>query len=384
MELAPPGSFAGSMSARQAPPDRACRRCGAQVQPGTRHVRVGTAGVKLYCSAECMDASRVGLLEPSAVLPPSLRERPKRGKAAKYFIIMIGLASLSPWGATVKLSSRDKRPSLLSRTMTGFTPAASASARPVVGPPAPSDEDLATEFMGELSGDRWIHPLPGPVRRMPARDTRVFRAGRDHGSPIECGSGHCGIDIGGEMWGEQVFAVHDGVVDRVVREVRNGAGLYVRIGHRNNTVFSQYMHLAAIPRWIRVGTKIKAGDVVGLVGDTGVRDSFAHLHFSLSVLPNPGPDAREIYMDPEPLIALWPLKIPRWGGAADAAFEPGIPRGAAGGHRASARKSKKKKKGGSDGEEPAGDSGDGAAEAAASPAAPAADPASPPSASNTP
>ncbi len=124
--------------------------------------------------------------------------------------------------------------------------------------------------------------------------------------------------------------------------------------------------------------------MVGLVGDTGVRDSFAHLHFSLSVLPDPGPGAREIYMDPEPLIALWPLKIPRWGGAADAAFEPGVPRGAAGGHRASAKKSKKKKKGGSDGEEPAGDTGDGAAEAAAPPAAPAAVPASPPSASNTP
>jgi murein DD-endopeptidase MepM/ murein hydrolase activator NlpD len=382
MELAPPGSFAGSMSARQAPPDRACRRCGAQVQPGTRHVRVGTAGVKLYCSAECMDASRVGLLEPSAVLPPSLRERPTRGKAAKYFVIMIGLASLSPWGATVKLSSRDKRTSLMSRYMAGFTPAATEPVRPVVGPPAPSDEDLATEFMGELSGDRWIHPLPGPVRRMPARDTRVFRAGRDHGSPIECGSGHCGIDIGGEMWGEQVFAVHDGVVDRVVREVRNGAGLYVRVGHRNNTVFSQYMHLAAIPRWIRVGTKIKAGDVVGLVGDTGVRDSFAHLHFSLSVLPNPGPEAKEIYMDPEPLIALWPLKIPRWGGAADAAFEPGIPRGAAGNRRAaSPKKDKKKKKDKESSEEPAEAAAD---PAAAAPEPPPAAPAMAPSASNAP
>lgn len=373
MELAPPGSFAGPMSARRAPPDRACRRCGAQVQPGTRHVRVGTAGVKLYCSAECMDASRVGLLEPATVLPPSLAERP-RGKAAKYFIIVIALASLSPWGTSLNLSSRDRRTSAKSPYLPGFIPAASQQTRPFIGPPAPSDEDLATEFMGELSGDRWIHPLPGPARRMPARDTRVFRAGRDHGSPIECGSGHCGIDIGGEMWGEQVFAVHDGVVDRVVREVRNNAGLYVRLAHRNGTVFSQYMHLAAIPRWIRPGAKVRAGDVVGLVGDTGVRDSFAHLHFSLSVLPNPGPGAREIFMDPEPLIALWPLKIPRWGGAADAAFEPGVPRGAAGG-RAGGHK---KKKGGGSGKEPAGDEGDGGSETAAAPAEPAAAIASPP------
>ncbi|HEU5059089.1 MAG TPA: M23 family metallopeptidase [Kofleriaceae bacterium] len=375
------------MSARRSPPDRACRRCGAQVQPGTKHVRVGTAGVKLYCSAECMDASKVGVLEPSAVLPPSLAERP-RGKAAKYVIIGIALASLSQWGTTVKLSSRDKRPSLMSRYMTGFTPVVSGEPmRPFIGPPAPSDEDLAMEFMGELSGDRWIHPLPGPVRRMPARDTRVFRAGRDHGSPSECGSGHCGIDIGGEMWGEQVFCIHDGVVDRVVREVTGRAGLYVRVAHRNGTVFSQYMHLAAIPRWIRPGAKVKAGDVVGLVGDTGVRDSFAHLHFSLSVLPNPGPGAKEIFMDPEPLIALWPLKIPRWGGAADAAFEPGVPRGAAGNRRAAAaspdraEKKKKKKKDKDSSDEPAEAPAD---TAAAAPAEPATAPASGPSASNTP
>jgi len=321
-----------------------------------------------------MDASRVGMLEPATVLPPSLVERP-RSRAIRYFVIFIALASLSPWGTSVKLTSRDKgSPSLVTRYLPGFTPPSAEAVRPFIGPPAPDDEDLAMEFMGELSGDRWIHPLPGPVRRMPARDTRVFRAGRDHGSPGECGSGHCGVDIGGEMWGEQVFCVHDGVVDRVVREVRNGAGYYVRVAHRDGTVFSQYMHLAAIPRWIKEGTKVRAGDVVGLVGDTGVRDSFAHLHFSLSVLPNPGPGAREIFMDPEPLIALWPLKIPRWGGGADAAFEPGVPRGAA--SRGSSGGHKKRKRGATDdAEEASGDSGDGGGEATAAaatvPAAPA-------------
>lgn len=366
MELAPPGSFAGSMSAPKAPPDRACRRCGAQVAPGTRHVRVGTAGVKLYCSAECMDASRVGVLEPATVLPPSLAERP-RGKVIKYFIIVIALASLSPWGTAVKLTTRHNR-SLVARYLPGIGAPALPPARPFIGPPAPDDEDLAMEFMSELSGDRWIHPLPGPVRRMPVRNTRVFRAGRDHGSPEECGSGHCGIDIGGEMWGEQVFAVHDGVVDRVVREVTGRAGLYVRIAHRDGTIFSQYMHLAAIPRWIRPGTKVRAGDVVGLVGDTGVKDAFAHLHFSMSVIPHPGPGAKEIFMDPEPLIALWPLKIPRWGGGADAAFEPGAPLGAAGG--GGGRSHRRHKSGGSGSDKEATeDSGDGGAETPA--AAPA-------------
>jgi murein DD-endopeptidase MepM/ murein hydrolase activator NlpD len=354
------------MSAPKSPSDRACRRCGAQVQPGTRHVRVGTAGIKLYCSAECMDASRVGVLEPVTVLPPTLAERP-RSRAAKYFVIVIGLASLSPWGSAVRLASRDN-PSLMARYLPGFTAPSEQQGRPFIGPPAPDDEDLAMEFMGELSGDRWIHPLPGPARRMPVRNTRVFRAGRDHGSPGECGFGHCGVDIGGEMWGEQVFCVHDGVVDRVVREVTGRAGLYVRVAHRDGTVFSQYMHLAAIPRWIRPGTKVRAGDVVGLVGDSGVKDAFAHLHFSMSVIPHPGPGAREVFMDPEPLIALWPLKIPRWGGGADAAFEPGAPLGAAGGGGSGRKHAKRKSSSGGD-KEQAGDPGDGAETAAAAPTA---------------
>ncbi|HEY8143594.1 MAG TPA: hypothetical protein VIG06_13015, partial [Kofleriaceae bacterium] len=115
------------------------------------------------------------------------------------------------------------------------------------------------------------------------------------------------------------------------------------------------------------------------VGDTGVKDSFAHLHFSLSVLPNPGPGAREIFMDPEPLIALWPLKIPRWGGGADAAFEPGVPRGAAGrAHNSNGSGKKKKKSASGGGKESTGDEGDGGSETASAATEPATDTSSPP------
>ena len=89
---------------------------------------------------------------------------------------------------------------------------------------------------------------------MPVRDSRVFGADRPGDRPIECRKGHCGVDLGGEIWGEQVHAAHDGVVDRVQRDANEAhGGHYVRIAHRNGTVFTQYFHLAAIPRWVEPG-----------------------------------------------------------------------------------------------------------------------------------
>ena len=58
---------------------------------------------------------------------------------------------------------------------------------------------------------------PGRCGACRARDSRVFGAVRPGERPAECRNGHCGVDLGGEIWGEQVHAVHDGVVDCVQR-----------------------------------------------------------------------------------------------------------------------------------------------------------------------
>ena len=73
---------------------------------------------------------------------------------------------------------------------------------------------------------------------------------------------------------------------------------------------------------------VKGGDVVGLLGDTGVKDSPPHLHFSISIRPSP--DRPEKYFDPEPLIALWPLRVPVDGserGLVTTLAKPGVPMG---------------------------------------------------------
>lgn len=194
---------------------------------------------------------------------------------------------------------------------------------PLFGPEwPPSDEDLR----GELAADAWLHPLAGPVRKMPISHARVFGADRPGERPPECRSGHCGVDLG-DAWGELVYAAHDGVVDRVQRGPNEDhGGLYVRLAHRNATVFSQYFHLAGIPKWIQPGRTVKAGTVLGVIGDTGIKESKPHLHFTISVKPSR--ETHERFMDPEPLIALWPL--PAAGGASIVTqAAPGLPVGAA-------------------------------------------------------
>jgi murein DD-endopeptidase MepM/ murein hydrolase activator NlpD len=302
------------------------------VSLSTPHVQVARAGVRLFCSADCMKAALHGRPKEPVVHPspashasePVEYARKPRLSRSKLFAIVLGVGSLSPCTHVAEISDK----LVHTAAVTSRSAEAAAVSRKNVGPPVPDDEARALEFMGELSGDRWIHPLPGPERRMPIRTSRVFGASRHGDRPGECRSGHCGVDIGGEMWGEPVMAVHDGVVDRVKRVDEGRGGLYVRIAHRDGTVFTQYFHLAAIPRDLSAGDKVKAGQIIGLVGDTGVKESNPHLHFAVSVKPTP--TGREIYMDPEPLIALWPVKTPRATGGADAVWDPGVPLGAVG------------------------------------------------------
>jgi murein DD-endopeptidase MepM/ murein hydrolase activator NlpD len=159
-----------------------------------------------------------------------------------------------------------------------------------------------------LLGDVWIHPLQGPTRRMPVRDSRLFGAERLGDRPSECRGGHCGVDLAG-AYGEAVLAAHDGVIDRIQRELNpEHGGRYVRISHRDGTVITEYFHLSQIPRRLDVGLPVKAGDVVGWVGLSGVKRSEPHLHFTVSVQDPATGEGR--YIDPEPLVALWPLRLP--------------------------------------------------------------------------
>ncbi|HEX9104637.1 MAG TPA: M23 family metallopeptidase, partial [Polyangia bacterium] len=195
----------------------------------------------------------------------------------------------------------------LGREEAASLPTAAVAVAPSRPTPEPSVARPETPALDGLAGDVWIHPLAGPERRMPERDSRLFGAERVGDRPSECRGGHCGVDLAG-AYGEPVYAVHDGVVDRVQRALNpDHGGRYVRLAHRDGSIVTQYFHLSDIPRRIVEGVAVKAGDVVGFVGLTGVRRSEPHLHFTIEVQDPSGQEAR--YLDPEPLVALWPLRV---------------------------------------------------------------------------
>ena len=190
----------------------------------------------------------------------------------------------------------------------------------------PSD----TSLLAALGRDAWIHPLAGPVRRMPIRDSRVFGAVRPGNRAVECRNGHCGVDLGGEIWGEHIRAVHDGVVDFVRRGPHEQhGGQFVRISHRDGTVFTQYFHVAAIPRRIERGVVVKGGDVIGLLGDTrreGLRAPPAFFDLDTAVAGSAGEVFRSGAADGA-VAAAGPARGQRGAAWSRRSPSPGVPLG---------------------------------------------------------
>jgi len=260
-----------------------------------RYVEVYGAVFTTFCSMKCARIAR----RTRAAMRWAARWR---SLSESMMLLVLGVGLLTPHeGPSAKPRHR-------------LVPAAPAAPPPGpevlppgwFGPAWPPTEASLLEALGR---DAWVHPLSGPYRRMPRSDSRVFGAVRPGNRPIECRNGHCGVDLGGELFGEHIHAVHDGVVDFVQRGLNpDRGGRFVRISHRNGTLFTQYFHLAAIPRELHRGSVVKAGDVIGLLGDSGVKESAPHLHFAMSVRTSK--DGAERYIDPEPLVALWPLRVP--------------------------------------------------------------------------
>jgi len=309
-----------SFAQRPVPPPRLCPVCASEVDITSRHVSVHGSAVRIYCSAECMrrEGSADELVEAQPAAATRGWLRPVMGGTALLGVLLITDTRIPEPAPAPPVSAAVV-------ALPDAPPAPPEPAPPIMEP------DPEPEWVAEILRDVWLHPLAGPIRRMPRVDGAVFGAERPGERAPECKNGHCGVDIGGDVWGEPVLAAHDGFVDRVQRGPNEDhGGLYVRLAHRNGTVFTQYFHLAAIPRSLVVGKKVNAGDVIGLLGDSGVRNSGPHLHFTISV--KPGPDLTERFVDPEPLIALWPLRIASHetgGPALSTEGAPGVVRGAA-------------------------------------------------------
>ncbi|MGL6283262.1 MAG: M23 family metallopeptidase, partial [Microcoleaceae cyanobacterium] len=88
---------------------------------------------------------------------------------------------------------------------------------------------------------------------------------------------HNGIDIA-DKEGTEIVAWGAGVVDTNAFQPGVGAGNYVFLQHSNGS-FSAYFHLLERSP-LKVGTKVAAGQVIGLMGNTG-GGTGVHLHFQI-------------------------------------------------------------------------------------------------------
>ena len=113
--------------------------------------------------------------------------------------------------------------------------------------------------------------------RFPAQGRCFF--GDTWGAARAAGRRHEGVDIIAKE-GNLLYAVVDGTISKQYWDqpgALSGNGL--RVAQADGTYFT-YLHMSGFAPGIAVGTKVKAGDVIGFVGNTG-SSATAHLHFEV-------------------------------------------------------------------------------------------------------
>jgi len=177
----------------------------------------------------------------------------------------------------------------MSSTPISFTPSAAAT------PPAPrgATSSTPTAFDSEivLCPGMTISNAPAAdasrhvLHYTPTVDVHGIALGLDptHGACLSSGFGarsggvHKGIDFYASSGGP-IAAAADGVV--IERVYRDDYGNMLLISHGNG-VYTRYAHLSSFAEGIVEGTRVRAGQQVGLMGNTASYQIPVHLHYEL-------------------------------------------------------------------------------------------------------
>ncbi|NHQ87589.1 peptidoglycan DD-metalloendopeptidase family protein [Iodobacter sp. HSC-16F04] len=90
---------------------------------------------------------------------------------------------------------------------------------------------------------------------------------------------HKGIDFAAST-GTKIMSTADGVISKITQD-NSGYGKHIEINH-DGKYSTLYAHMSAFTPGLKQGSKIKQGEVIGLVGATG-RVTGPHLHYEFKV-----------------------------------------------------------------------------------------------------
>lgn len=95
--------------------------------------------------------------------------------------------------------------------------------------------------------------------------------------------GHKGVDLATPV-GMPVKAAADGVVTYTGWDA-DGYGKWIEIKHKNGYK-TRYGHLSKFEKGLKIGTKVKVGQIIAKSGNTGLSNG-AHLHFEVRINGKP-------------------------------------------------------------------------------------------------
>jgi len=216
---------------------------------------------------------------------------PATGAAATLFF----LACASP-NQPINLNRHDSAtpsPTSYSIATPSASPGQSPSGQPAETPPPENaepagDTTLVGSFVGRL---KLIIPVQG-VQPDQLQDT--FMDARSEGRV------HDAIDIPAPA-GTPVLAAADGEVAKLFQSERGGMTIYQYSADQKLIYY--YAHLQRYADGLAPGKFAHQGEVIAYVGDTGNAGAGNyHLHFSISVIPNPARYWEGTNINPYPLL----------------------------------------------------------------------------------
>ncbi len=230
-----------------------------------------------------LEAAQASVMTPVRLKQPQYTFRFAR-EAASAGAIAVTLRRGQRYVVETEIDGAGAEPLFIDVLRNEGTTATSVAHAPEAGGPINVEIDADGEYIVRvqpgLHGDMTVALTMRiePTLRLPVDQASRRSIGSVYGDPRDGGRrDHHGVDIFAKH-GTPVVAAASGIVTRVGTNGLGGNVVWIARPMRGETHY--YAHLDR--QLVTVGTRVEAGDVIGLVGNTGnARSTPPHLHFGI-------------------------------------------------------------------------------------------------------